>query len=57
MRYIDVHTHMLDRRWLDLLKEKGGPRHTVEPLTSDVEGIYKHAAHFMMPTRWRYRVQ
>ena len=49
MRYIDVHTHMLDKRWLALLKEKGGPRYTVQPLTSNVEGIYKHGAHFMTP--------
>ena len=49
MRYIDVHTHMLDKQWLALLKEKGGPRYTVQPLTSNVEGIYKHGAHFMTP--------
>lgn len=49
MRYIDVHTHMLDRKWLQMLKEKGGPRYTVEPLTENVEGIYKHGAHFMTP--------
>jgi aminocarboxymuconate-semialdehyde decarboxylase len=49
MRYVDVHTHMLDRQWLKMLKEKGGPRYTVEPLTDEVEGIYKHGAHFMTP--------
>lgn len=49
MRYIDVHTHMLDRQWLELLRQKGGPRYSVEPLTKDVEGIYKHGAHFMTP--------
>jgi aminocarboxymuconate-semialdehyde decarboxylase len=49
MRYIDVHTHMLDRRWLELLRRKGGPRYTVEPLTKGAEGIYKHGAHFMTP--------
>ena len=37
MRYIDVHTHMLDRRWLELLKQKGGPRYTVAPLTGETE--------------------
>ena len=42
MRYIDVHTHMLDRQWLELLRQKGGPRYSVEPLTDKVEGIYKH---------------
>ena len=36
MRYIDVHTHMLDRRWLELLKQKGGPRYSVEPLQRPV---------------------
>jgi aminocarboxymuconate-semialdehyde decarboxylase len=49
MRYIDVHTHMLDRQWLELLRQKGGPRYSVEPLTDKVEGIYKHGAHFMTP--------
>ncbi len=49
MRYVDVHTHMLDRQWLKMLKEKGGPRYSVEPLTDEVEGIYKHGAHFMTP--------
>ncbi len=49
MRYIDVHTHMLDRRWLELLRRRGGPRYSVAPLTGDVEGIFKHGAHFMTP--------
>ena len=49
MRYIDVHTHMLDRKWLQMLKEKGGPRYSVEPLTGNVEGIYRNGAHFMTP--------
>jgi aminocarboxymuconate-semialdehyde decarboxylase len=49
MRYVDVHTHMLDRRWLELLKQKGGPRYSVEPLTDEAEGIYKQGAHFMTP--------
>ncbi len=24
MRYIDVHTHMLDQKWLQMLKKKAG---------------------------------
>ena len=39
MRYIDVHTHMLDRKWLRMLKEKGGPRYSVQPLTKEQQPI------------------
>jgi aminocarboxymuconate-semialdehyde decarboxylase len=49
MTYIDVHTHMLDLRWLRLLKEKGGPRYEVEPIADDLEGIYREGALFMTP--------
>ena len=47
MRYIDVHTHMLDRQRLKLLRARGAPRYSVEPLTEGVEGIYKNGAHVM----------
>ncbi len=33
MTVIDVHTHMLDRGWLRLLKEKGAPRYDVGPIS------------------------
>ncbi|MDP6707302.1 MAG: amidohydrolase family protein [Alphaproteobacteria bacterium] len=49
MSVIDVHTHMLDREWLRLLKEKGAPRYDVGPITEDLEGIYADGALFMTP--------
>jgi aminocarboxymuconate-semialdehyde decarboxylase len=49
MTVIDVHTHMLDREWLRLLKEKGAPRYGVGPITDDLEGIYADGALFMTP--------
>ena len=30
---------MLDRQWLRMLKDKGGPRYTVEPLTDENEAL------------------
>jgi aminocarboxymuconate-semialdehyde decarboxylase len=49
MTVIDVHTHMLDREWLRLLKEKGAPRYDVGPITDELEGIYHDGALFMTP--------
>ena len=53
MTVIDVHTHMLDRAWLRLLKESGAPRYEVGPITGDLagdlEGIYHDGALFMTP--------
>ena len=49
MTVIDVHTHMLDRAWLKLLRDKGAPRYTVGPITKDLEGIYHDGALFMTP--------
>ena len=49
MTVIDVHTHMLDREWLRLLKDKGAPRYDVGPITADLEGIYHDGALFMTP--------
>ena len=49
MTVIDVHTHMLDREWLRLLKESGAPRYEVGPITDDLEGIYHDGALFMTP--------
>jgi aminocarboxymuconate-semialdehyde decarboxylase len=49
MTVIDVHTHMLDRQWLRLLRDRGGPRFTVGPITKDLEGIYQDGSLFMTP--------
>ena len=49
MTVIDVHTHMLDRAWFDLLRRNGAPRYSVGPVTEDLEGIYCEGALFMTP--------
>ena len=49
MTVIDVHTKMLDREWLRILKESGAPRYEVGPITDDLEGIYHDGALFMTP--------
>lgn len=49
MTVIDVHTHMLDRRWLELLRTRGAPRYEVGPISGDLEGIYHDGALFMTP--------
>lgn len=49
MTVIDVHTHMLDRAWLRLLKEKGPPRYEVAPITEGLDGVYRAGALFMTP--------
>ena len=49
MTVIDVHTHMLDREWLRLLRDKAAPRYTVGNITADLEGIYRDGALFMTP--------
>ncbi len=48
MTVIDVHTHMLDKEWLRLLKEKGAP-YDVAPITAGLDGIYREGALFMTP--------
>ena len=46
---IDVHTHMLHRDWLDLLKRKGGPRYSVAPVGALPDVIHMDGAPFMTP--------
>ena len=49
MSVIDVHTHMLDRAWLELLRHKGAPRYGVGNITDDLEGVFREGALFMTP--------
>ena len=46
---IDVHTHMLHRDWLDLLKRRGGPRYSVSPVGGLKDVIHMDGAPFMTP--------
>lgn len=47
---VDVHTHMLNRAWLDLLKKHGAPKYTVERVGPDVEAVHRDGAPFMTLT-------
>ncbi len=49
MTVIDVHTHMLDKTWLELLRREAAPRYEVGPVTEALEGIYRDGALFMTP--------
>ena len=48
---IDVHTHMLNRDWLELLRAHGRPRYEVRPSLDAPEGIFLDGAPFMTPSR------
>lgn len=47
---IDVHTHMLNAAWLELLKMHGGPSYTIASVESGVEAVHKNGAPFMTLT-------
>jgi aminocarboxymuconate-semialdehyde decarboxylase len=44
---IDVHTHMLNRDWFELLRQHGAPRYAVRPILEGSDGIYFEDAPFM----------
>ncbi len=46
---IDVHTHMLNKSWLSLLKEHGGPRYSVRSIGALPDIIHLDGAPFMTP--------
>jgi aminocarboxymuconate-semialdehyde decarboxylase len=46
---IDVHTHMLNQAWFDLLKKHGKPRYTVKPVAGGMQAIHLDGAPFMTP--------
>ncbi len=56
MTVIDVHTHMLSERWLDLLKNHGAPRYEVRPSKDAPYGTFLDGAPFMTPQpgHWDY---
>src|SRR5713101_4940819 len=49
MPVIDVHTHMLNRQWLELLRRHGKPRYAVQKSMDAPEGIFLDGAPFMTP--------
>ena len=46
---IDVHTHMLNRDWLELLRVHGRPRYELRKSLDAPEGIFLDGAPFMTP--------
>ncbi|HJS32779.1 MAG TPA: amidohydrolase family protein [Alphaproteobacteria bacterium] len=46
---IDVHTHMLNKPWLELLRAHGKPRYEVRKSMDAPEGIFLDGAPFMTP--------
>ena len=46
---IDVHTHMLNNAWFDLLKKHGMPRYTVKAVKGGLHAIHLDGAPFMTP--------
>ena len=46
---IDVHTHMLNRDWLELLRAHGRPRYELRKSLDAPEGIFLDGAPFMTP--------
>jgi aminocarboxymuconate-semialdehyde decarboxylase len=49
MKAIDVHTHMLNKEWLELLRKHGAPRYEVRKSLDAPEGIMLDGAPFMTP--------
>jgi aminocarboxymuconate-semialdehyde decarboxylase len=56
MTVVDVHTHMLTLDWIDLLRQRGGPRYEVKKTKAGQETIWMDGAPFMtlMPGMWDY---
>jgi hypothetical protein len=58
---IDVHTHMLNRDWLELLRAHGRPRYELRTSLDAPEGIFLDGAPFMTPQPghfdYPYRIQ
>lgn len=49
MPVIDVHTHMLNKDWFELLRRNGKPRYEVRKSMDAPEGIFLDGAPFMTP--------
>jgi aminocarboxymuconate-semialdehyde decarboxylase len=49
MTVVDVHTHMLNKDWFELLRRHGAPRYEVRSSLDAPEGIFLDGAPFMTP--------
>jgi aminocarboxymuconate-semialdehyde decarboxylase len=54
MLVIDVHTHMLNRSWFDLLREHGGPHYTAGKTREGGDCIMYDGASFLSPQPGHY---
>jgi len=46
---IDVHTHMLNKEWLSLLEQHGGPRYALKEVKGGLKAIHMDGSPFMTP--------
>ena len=56
MTVIDIHTHMLTREWIDLLRAHGGGKYSVRKTPAEQDAVHLYDAPFMtlMPGMWDY---
>jgi aminocarboxymuconate-semialdehyde decarboxylase len=56
MTIIDIHTHMLTREWIDLLRAHGGGKYSVKKTPAQQDAVHLYNAPFMtlMPGMWDY---
>jgi aminocarboxymuconate-semialdehyde decarboxylase len=56
MTVIDIHTHMLTRGWIDLLRAHGGDKYSVRKTPAQQDAVHLYDAPFMtlMPGMWDY---
>lgn len=58
---IDVHTHMLSKPWLELVREHGGPRYAVREVVGGKQAIMIDGSQFMTPMPghfdYEYRIE
>lgn len=59
MKVIDVHTHMLNSAFIELLRKHGGPHYTLKEVTGGQTGIHRDGAPFMtlMPGMFDYEAR
>lgn len=50
MTVIDIHTHMLSRAWMNLLRSKGPPLYEVHPVANGRECIFRGPSPVTVPT-------
>jgi aminocarboxymuconate-semialdehyde decarboxylase len=56
MTVIDIHTHMLTREWIELLRAHGGGKYSVKKTPAQQDAVHLYDAPFMtlMPGMWDY---